>query len=201
MKNSTIVYSCLVVTVFFFLSPTFALASQCAANTAHNDQQAGNNTKDAFGFVVAGGDCTVSSVILNVQSIIGSPTDVQLSLQADSSGNPSGSALDTCSKTGALGTGLQTFVCSGSVTLTNSATYWAVMALPSPGSDYPILYIESPNSSNPESQYFDTSWHGAGNTKYLQYRSSYHFLRLNNQIVPKKQPKNNSIPSNSKDDS
>jgi len=139
--------------------PGPVLAFTCAAYVTNNDNVGVNDTQDAQGFVPTV-PCAADSVIVNVNTT-GGLSNVSLDLEGDNTGHPDGTVLDTCTESGALTTGANTFTCTGVTNLSTSNTYYAVWT--EPGS---ALRFNQEAAGIPLSQYLSGTWQ-AGSGKFV----------------------------------
>ena len=91
---------------------------------------------------------TIQTVEIYVSAVAGTLTNISCELQADSSGSPSGTALETVTVTSGLptGAGAFTFTFAGTTSMTYGSLYWLVFKNNTPtqaSNNYTIQHVHS----------------------------------------------------------
>lgn len=155
----------------------FADAAVCASYTLNNDTgDVGRTTsgqKQAQPFDVSS-DCVVDSVSVFFSANNTPTDDVQISIHADSSGDP-GTLLETGSILDVTGSTPATYVSSftGTLTLTTATQYWIVASRTGSLNDTNFYYWRIGNSSPPSygpiKQYNGSTWASYGGGYYGRF--------------------------------
>ena len=114
------------------------------------------------------GGYTLGSVTINVSSISGSPTGLNIAIHASSGGNPASTPTHTLTGTSPSGAGNVTYSCHGACGLEAGTDYFIVLSATIPGSGdhyYLVDYTTSDNQTNAPS---GAGWSISDVAKYEQ---------------------------------